>query len=339
MNIHLFEKLQSEGLISPDSTEKVRVISDNKLFSLHWELKTILYLGVLLLSGGLGILIYKNIDTIGHQAILAFIALISAGCFAYCIKQKLPFSWNRVAAPNGFFDYVLLLGCLTFITFITYLQVKYNVFGTRYGMAAFFPMIVLMLSAYYFDHIGILSMAITNFAAWLGLTVTPLQFFYANDFFDNPRLHYTGVLLGGLLVFIAYIGDQKNLKKHFAFTYSNFGVHIFMIACLVGLMSDGWDHRYEEGNHGGFLLWFLLLAVVTVFCYKQALKKNSLYFMLIITLYGYIGLSYVVVRGLIATDNESGFYLGMMYFMASGVGAVLFLININKRIKKRHDLV
>lgn len=334
MDIHLFDKLQEQGLVSPTSAEKVRIISANKLFSLHWELKTLLYLGVLLLSGGLGILIYKNIDTIGHQAILALIALISAGCFAYCIRQKLPFSWNKVSAPNGFFDYVLLLGCLTFISFITYLQVMYNVFGTRYGAATFFPMIVLMLSAYYFDHLGILSMAITNFAAWLGLTVTPVQLFYANEFFATNRLIYTGVLLGGLLVFIAYMGDQKNLKKHFAFTYSNFGVHIFMIACLAGLMQEGFQDRYEESKGGGYLLWFLLLAVVTVFCYMQALKKHSLYFVLIVTLYGYVGLSYVVLRVLIKIDNVGAFYAGLIYFIASGIAAVMFLVNINKRIKK-----
>jgi hypothetical protein len=334
MDIHLFDKLQKEGLISPTSAEKVRIISENRLFSFHWELKTLLYLGVLLLSGGLGILIYKNIDTIGHQAILAFIALISAGCFAYCIKQKRPFSWNRVSAPNGFFDYVLLLGCLTFISFITYLQVQYNVFGTRYGAATFFPMLVLMLSAYYFDHLGILSMAVTNFAAWLGLTVTPLQLFDSNDFLATTRLTATGVLLGLFLIFIAYMGDRKNLKKHFAFTYSNFGVHIFMIACLTGLMRDGLGYRYEETKSVGFMGWFILLAIATVFCYKQALKKKSLYFMLIITLYGYVGLSFVIVRGLVEMDNEGAFYLGMMYFVASGIGAIMFLVNINKLIKK-----
>jgi hypothetical protein len=33
-------------------------------------------------------------------------------------------------------------------------------------------------------------------------------------------------------------------------------------------------------------------------------------------------------------DNIGAFYAGMMYFIASGVGAVMFLVNINKRIKK-----
>lgn len=331
MDIHLFEKLQQEGLISPDSTEKVRVLSRNKLFSLHWELKTILYLGVLLLSGGLGILIYKNIDTIGHQAILAMIALVCAGCFFYCFKQKLPFSWNRVAAPNGFFDYVLLLGCLTFLTFITYLQIQYNVFGTRYGAATFFPMLVLLFSAYYFDHLGILSMAITNFAAWLGLTVTPMRLLSGNDF-ASQRIIYTGIFVGLLLVFVAYMGDRLDRKKHFAFTYSNFGVHVFMIACLAGLMGGGLGSSYEPDN--SYMLWFLLLAGATAFFYTQALKKRSFYFLLIVALYGYVGVSYVVVRLLVAANSIEAFYAGLLYFIGSGIGAVIFLMNTSRKLKK-----
>jgi len=81
MNIQLFEKLSGEGLVSPESLQKVKAAEGKKLFSLHWELKTILYLGVLLLSGGLGILIYKNIDTIGHQAILFAIAALAWDVF------------------------------------------------------------------------------------------------------------------------------------------------------------------------------------------------------------------------------------------------------------------
>ena len=64
----LYDELHAEGLISDASLEMIRQKQD--LFSVHWEVKTLLYLGVLLLTSGLGLLIYKNIDTIGHQAVL-----------------------------------------------------------------------------------------------------------------------------------------------------------------------------------------------------------------------------------------------------------------------------
>src|SRR5580765_3151949 len=122
MDTGIFERLHREGLISAISLAKIRLQKEKRLFSLHWELKTLLYLGVTLLSGGLGILVYKNIDTIGPQVILAIIALVSVGCFYYCRRKAAPFSTGKVPSPDQFFDYILLFGCLTMITFIAYLQ-------------------------------------------------------------------------------------------------------------------------------------------------------------------------------------------------------------------------
>ena len=191
MNTRLFEQLHTEGLLSDKSFEKIKNVSNDKTISLHWDIRTLLYLGVLLLSGGLGILIYKNIDTIGHQAILVFIALTCASAFFYCFKTKLPFALSKVESPNVYFDYVLLLACLTFLSFIAYLQFQYNVFGTRYGLATFLPMLVLFFSAYFFDHLGILSLAITNLAAWIGITVTPSQLLKTNDI-NSSTIIYMG---------------------------------------------------------------------------------------------------------------------------------------------------
>ena len=105
MNQNIFEKLHGEGLLSEESTGKIKSQSAQRDLSVHWELRTILYTGVLLLASGLGILVYKNIDTISHQVVLIFIALISAGGFYYCFKNKLPFSLKKVEAPGSFFDY------------------------------------------------------------------------------------------------------------------------------------------------------------------------------------------------------------------------------------------
>ena len=114
-NADLYKTLKEEGTLSPESYEKLCEKQRNTLFSLHWELKTLLYLGVMMLSTGLGVLIYKNIDTIGHQAILGLIAAICGGCFYYCFKHKKPFSKALVKAPNAMFDYLLLLACLSFL--------------------------------------------------------------------------------------------------------------------------------------------------------------------------------------------------------------------------------
>ena len=328
MNIPLFEQLHQEGLISDSSIQKVKQKANSSLFSVHWELKTILYLGILLLTGGLGILIYKNIDTIGHQVILAAIGLLCAGCFFYCERKKLPFAVTKVPAPNSFFDYILLLGCLTLITFITYLQVQYTAFGNAYGLATFIPMVILFFCAYYFDHLGVLSMAITNLAAWMGIAITPLSILRANDF-DNTKIIFAGLLLGVALNAIAWAGKQRNIKAHFGFSYTNFGMNILFISCLAGMF------RFEAY----YVLWLFPLTGIVFYFYKRSIATASFYYMLMLTLYGYIGLSYVIVRLLLLADLDLGVIaLALIYLIASGIGVAVFLIRMNKKLKQNDIL-
>ncbi|HLZ86602.1 MAG TPA: DUF2157 domain-containing protein, partial [Puia sp.] len=209
-----FEKLRAEGLIADSSLRRVEDFGSRRLFSLFWELRLLLYLGVLLLTGGLGVLVYKNIDTIGHQAVLAFIALLTAGCFLYCLRKKAPFSWAQVKAPTPFFDYILLLGCLSLLIFLGYWQFEYGIFGDNYGLATFIPMVILFGAAYYFDHLGVLSLAITNLAAWAGIAITPLTILKSGNFGDS-RLIYTGLLLGAVLLGAGRLTEQRGWKTHF----------------------------------------------------------------------------------------------------------------------------
>lgn len=322
MTITIFEKLLEKGLISEDSFSKVKSAESSKLFSIHWELRTVLYLGVLLLTSGLGILVYKNIDTIGHQAILAFIALITGACFYYCEKKKPPFSRGKVLSPNAFFDYVLLLGCLTMLTFIAYLQAQYNVFGDRFGLATFIPMLILFFCAYYFDHLGVLSLAIANLAAWMGLAVTPLAIFKSNNFAD-AELIFAGIILGVFLIVVSHFTTNKTFKAHFSFTYLNFGMNIAFIATLAGMF------RFDSF----YIVWILPLAALVFYFYKRALQLRSFYLILMLTMYGYIGLAYVFIR-VFATFFIEAYAIVLLFFIASAVGLVLFLIDMNKKIKK-----
>lgn len=328
MNTSLFERLHREGLISDLSLERIQQRARSGLFSVHWELKTILYLGILLLAGGLGILIYKNIDTIGHQVILAAIASLSVGCFVYCERKKLPFSTGKVPAPNPYFDYILLLGCLTLISFITYLQVQYTAFGERYGLATFIPMVILFFCAYYFDHLGVLSMAIVNLAAWMGIAITPLRILKDNDFADSEII-FAGLALGVLLNVMAYVSRHKNMKAHFSFTYANFGMNILFIACLAGMFH--FDDLY--------MLWLLPLAGAVFYFYRRAIAERSFYYLLMLTIYGYIGISYVVIRSMMYGSLEMGFfYFIFLYFIFTGIGVVTFLNKMNKKLKG-HDRI
>lgn len=329
MRLSILKKIHTESLISDEALRQAELLEGRRLFSLFFELRLLLYLGVVLLTGGLGILVYKNIDTIGHQAVLAFIALVTAACFFYCSRKNPPFSWNKVQAPDSFFDYILLLGCLSLLIFLGYLQHEYDVFGDHYGSATFIPMVILFCAAYYFDHLGALSLAITNLGAWAGIAVTPLSLIKEGNF-SNDRLIYTGIILGCILLTAGHLSLRRRLKPHFEPVYTNFGLHLFFIAALSGLFT--FDRIY--------LPWWLMLTLIAWIFYRQAFRRRSFYFIVSIVLYTYIALSYVVVHLLnnIHNPDLTVIYFGLLYFIGSGIGMAVLLIRINRQLKP-HDRV
>lgn len=323
-NADLYEQLRDEGTISAESFEKITEKQRSPLFSLHWELKTLLYLGVLMLSTGLGVLIYKNIDTIGHQVILAAIALICGGCFYYCFRHKEPFNRELVKSPNVLFDYLLLLGCLSFMTFTGYLQYQYEVFGTHYGMATFIPMVVLFYVAYEFDHLGILSIAIANLAVWMGVSVTPSKLL-SNGNFDNQTIVYTYILLGLILLLAGFFSERFNFKKHFRFSYLHYGIHISFIALLYGYFNT------EDSISN--VLWLLFPLILAFALYRDAMHHRSFYFLLLIILYSYVFFTLLVFRLWMAMNIPVDLLLIILYFILSAYLLILLLLRLNKKIK------
>ncbi len=309
-------RLTSDGLISDIEAASITDFEAKKPFSLHWELQTALYLGVLLLNIGLGILIYENIDTIGHAVLITVIGLASASCFWYAWKHRQPFIMGQTKSPTPYFDYILMLGCFTFLIMEGYWQFQYQIFGQRYGLATFIPMVIFFGTAYYFDNRGVLTLAITLLASWLGVTVTPRDLLQNNDF-DSPTLIHTGILLGAVLSFCAIISLKKNWKPHFSGTYFNFSLHIFGVASLFGLFSLD-----------ATLIYFPILILGMAFFAWYARKSSSFYFLTAAVIYAYIGLTYCIFKWV---DNFDP-YLALLYFVISGVAVIIFLLQ-NKNQK------
>ncbi len=329
LQIPVFEQLYRDGAIDVQELNRVKEHKKNAPVSVRSDLLFILYLGIFCVVTALGILIYKNIESIGHLAITGLIATTMAGCFWYCFNKATGFSYQKVLPVNIWFDYVLLTGCLLLLILVAYLQFQYNVFGNSYGLATFLPMVILFVAAYYFDHLGVLSLAITNLATWAGIVITPSQLLLQNDFSSYPLI-YSGIALGVLLLVAAFLSVFKNIKAHFAFTYKNFGFHLLIISLLAAeMVIDKW-----------YLLWFLLVAAVCYFQFRQAIVRRSFYFLLMTTLYIYVGLSYVLFKVLLYSSafQYAAFNLFFLYIIISAVGLVMFLIRYNNLIKKYDSL-
>lgn len=328
MKVFVFEELKRKQLIQKEALDAIIFEEENKNISLFTDIKLLMYSGILLLTTGAGILIYKNIDSISHLVLIVVLSLLTLGCFAYCYSKAPTFTKNKLLQVNVLRDYILLLACLLLLILIGYVQFQYHVFGDRWGLATFIPMAILLLSAYYFDHMGVLSMGIVNLAAWAGIAITPKELFINNDF-SNTHLIYTSILLGFFLLTAAYFTVTIKIKPHFAFTYKNFGIHILFVGAIAGVIHFS---NYEW-------LWLLFITAISIWQFINAVKEKSFYFLVVVYLYFYAAVSYIIVKWLFTQYKQDyTLYLLFLYFIITSIASIILLMRFNKILKQHEHL-
>ncbi|HYG38731.1 MAG TPA: DUF2157 domain-containing protein [Cytophagales bacterium] len=316
MRTSIHNLLKEEHLISEEQHAFIDAKAKNPLFSIFWELRVLLFLGVTLLSSGFGILIYENIDTIGHHTLIAIIVALCGVCFWYCFKHKKPFSFHLVESPTPVFDYILLLGCLLFLTLEGYLQFQYNIFGEKYGLATIIPTCAFFFFAYSFDHKGILGMGISGLALWFGIALAPKDIFDGNNY-KEINLILSAIGLGVVLIVAAWQSNKEDFKKHFDFTYLNFGAHLIFISSILGMIN--FDYKWAFVLIVGFFCALFIL---------YAKREQSFYFLLIAVFYAYFAFTYLFI--LLAENVDFAFEMFFMYFIISSAFIIFFFLNYKK---------
>jgi hypothetical protein len=319
MNASLVNRLEDLQLITPKQAKALRVESLH--LSVGKDLRFWLYVGILLMTSGISIWVYDHIDSLGHQVVISAIALLCAGCLGFCFRKGGGFQFKPIQVGDWTVDYLLLAGSLLLVFLIGYLQFQYQVFGTAYDLASFVPMILLFLLAYYFDHKGVLAMAITNLIVWVGITATPTRFWMDASFFETPTAH-AAMLLGVALWGWAYMHERISLKPHFAFSYQNVGMHLFLLGAAVAMVN-------RQNSYG----WYLIPALLgCAFLYWWATERKSFYMIVVAVLYAYFFLSYAIIRVLLTFDVGGALF--QLYLMGTAIMLLVFLLKAYRQMKK-----
>lgn len=309
------QTLFDENHITEEQLQTIQAYRCLNLFSIHNELKLLLYLSMLLFTSGIGILIYQNIDTIGHTVILGLLLLVTLISFYFCFKNHEGFKKTEVPFPNPLYDYLLLTAVILSCTFVGYLQFQYQTFGTHYGLATLAPTIISLFCAYYFDNKSVLSIGITGMAAYLGLSVDPKHIF-ENEMIDNTYLSYIGLVFGlSLLLWVLYTA-KINLKKHFNLVYLTFSLHLIGIACIVNLFQYYW------------LAFGLILGIATYYFYNLSSRIRSVTLFIFTVVYAYIGTNIFLFKLFEFLNIERLFNSLFLVFLVFGLCPFYFIYSI-----------
>lgn len=238
-NEYYSKKLVEKELISTEEYKEILHYREKNIFSLHNELLSFLYVSILLFTSGIGILIYKNIDTIGHIAILAINFIIMTVCFFFGFKKAKKWNQNEVLFDNAIYDYVVLLGSILATIFIGYLQFQYALFGTDYKFVYLISAVVCFAVAYFFDNKTVLSIALTALTTFIGISLSP-KTLLENEIYHNISLTFSGLVLGIVILLWNTYCVKENIKKHFEFVFTTFALHLIGISIISGLLSNLW---------------------------------------------------------------------------------------------------
>jgi hypothetical protein len=283
INEFLSKKLADNNLISDEEHKEIVSYRKQGIFSLHNELLSFLYISILLFTSGIGILIYKNIDSIGHLAILAINFIIIIICFYFSYKKVKPWNKNEVLFDNPLYDYIVLLGSILATIFIGYLQFQYAIFGSDYKFVSLISAFFCFCIAYYFDNKTVLSIALTALTSFIGITLTPKTLF-VNEIYNNLYLTFSGLALGIIILLWNKYCEQHNLKKHFEFVFITFALHLIGICILSGLLTN---------------LWFVIVPFLvgfTYYFYLLSKKQMAISIFIFCVVYSYIAFNFILFR-------------------------------------------
>ena len=311
-------RLRREGILSSEQATLFSRVARRELVSVRVEIRALLYLGVLLLTSGVGIFVVEHHADIGRWAIAASIAMASTACLAWVIRSAPPFSWGEVESPSVAFDYVLLLGLLLFASDLAYVEAQFTLLGPRWVHHLLVVASVYVVAAYRWDSRVILSLGLSTLAAWRGVSVSVMA--HSLGAGDAGELRVNAVVLGLLYVLAAVLSVQLDRKAHFEGIFGNAGLLLLFGGLVSGILSDqGW---------GTWLVALLVLAAAVMWISSRV--GRAVYFAQAV-LATYVGL----VRLMMAPFQ--GLSTGVPLLLAAllGVGALVLVFAAYKRMPGR----
>jgi len=302
------EQWQEQGTISPEQHARLAALLRREPSSLFLELNVLLYAGVLAFIAGLGWTVTTWSQQLGDVAILTVLSAVLALCLWYCFSRAPAWSPAQTPSPSLIFDYVLYLGSLTWSVELGYIENRFHLLSGQWDLYLLATAVLYFILAYRFDNRFVLSLALSSLAGWFGLTISHWPS-HQDAAYRVSALGFSALtgLAGAVL-------QRAGVKAHFFGTYLNIAANVAFWAILSGV--------FDRQND---LLWFLALAVMCAASLAWGLKRREFAFVAYAAVYGYVGVSSLLIRGL------TGISAILTYFLVTGIAMLVGLVMIARR--------
>jgi hypothetical protein len=302
------EQWKERDVISPEQHTLLAGLSRGEPFSIFLELNILLYAGILAFVAGLGWTVSTWSQQLGDVLVLTILSTMLAACLWYCFSRASAWSPGETPSASLVFDYVLYLGSLIWSVELAYLETRFHMLSGQWDLYLLLTAGLFFFLAYRFDNRFVLSLALSSLAGWFGLTIS-----HWPSHQDEAYQQYA--ILYSLIVAVAGAALQRRgLKPHFFGTYLNIAANVLFWALLSGVF-----------NREGYLVWLLCLLAACGASLAWGLKRRQFSFVAYAAVYGYVGVSAILIREM----DSSTAILG--YFVLTGVAMLVMLVQIARR--------
>jgi hypothetical protein len=305
------EQWEKRGIISPDQQTFLGGLSRGEPFSVFLELNILLYAGILAFVAGLGWTATTWSQQLGDALVLTILSALLAACFWYCFSRAPAWSPRKVPSPNLVFDYVVYLGSLIWSVELAYVENRFHLLAGQWDVYLLTTAGVFFFLAYRFDNRFVLSLALSSLAGWFGLTISHWPSHQDAAYRQYAVLY--SMMVGGAGAAL----QRRGLKPHFFGTYLNIAANVLFWALLSGVF-----------NRGGDFLWPVCLLAACGASLAWGLAHRQFPFVAYAAVYGYIGVSSIVIR-----EMNSGTAI-LSYFVITGAAMLAMLVQIARRFGK-----
>jgi hypothetical protein len=309
-------ELVESGILPPGKAPLLLRVARGELLSVHGELRALLYAGVLLMMGGVGLLVEQNLDRIGPLVIAAALLVAAAAALGWVVRVAPPFSWEEVASPNLAFDYILLLGVLLLAADLAYVEVKLSPLGAHWPWHLLIVAVLAGLAAFRFDSRVVFSLALSTFAAWRGVAVMQIGSMLWGP--SAAGVRWNTIACGALFALFGFVLVRTERKAHFEPVAVHLGWLLVLSAMVSGLA--------ESGSRGLAWAGALLLTGAGLAAGAWRFRRFPLFAFGILA--AYVGLSRLVVEVLKLE------VLGCFWFCATSLLVILGLLAAQRRLKE-----
>ncbi len=307
INKESLEYLHNLHFITREQKERIARLSSNDVFSLHDELRWVMWAGAGSFLAGITTYAYHTINTTGQGILIALLFVLSGIALLSAKRSDGTPASSPVAS-----GWSVTVACLLFGIAVGYWQYAYAPFGAGWQYVGLVCGAVFLPVAYRYDHRGALAFGFIGIGLAIALTVSPLPLMM-QGYIVRAELISVGLAYGGLLAVIGSCQQYLNIKRHFTITFMLGAGHFMFLATLAGLMTD--DEK---------LLFFLILLLLCYAGTAYARRVRSFSALLTSCLYGYLGAAYLVSKAIADPSLQT------MYIIVSCAAVVVGLLSFRK---------